>query len=673
MKLLITGGAGFMGSNFIRYILKKYPDYKIINLDKLTYAGNLENLRDVERKPNYKFVKGDICDQKVVDSLAKDSDIIINYAAESVSKNTFLPIWCAGKIKIMTMDELFNNLSKKRKNKVVRRGEVEVINLKHTNYKALSYKGGIGYWMPIKQISRHRYKGKLIKLSQKWGEIEVTPNHSIYDSNFNLTTPLKNPELLGLRNINHISKKDEYLGFRKERLFSLVRILSAYITEGWTSYNKKNGSFHFGVTNGNKKWVFRLKQDLKLLGFNPNITFTKDKLFQLIISNKSFFNFVRKEAGFGSHNKFIPPFIFQLKRIFQEEFFKTMIFGDGETIKNKNYDTLRYTTVSQKNATGFSLLLSLLRYNYSVSIDERFNAYTFRIGGNFNFSLLTKRSKKVSYNDYVYDISVNKLKNFTCGVGNIVVHNTHVDRSIMSPREFAMTDIIGTQTLLEAAKKYKHRLYVQISTDEVFGSTESGKFTENSPFLPNSPYAASKAGGDLLCRAYAITYKMPIIVTHSCNFFGPYQYPEKFIPLFITNLLEGKKVPLYGKGGNIREWIYAEDHCSAIDFILHHGKAGEVYNIGTGWEKSNLEITKLILGGLGKDEKQIEFVKDRPAHDWRYSLDSSKLRSLGWQPKYEFKDALLETIEWYKNNEKWWKPLKSGEYLKYYEKQYKNT
>ncbi len=248
---------------------------------------------------------------------------------------------------------------------------------------------------------------------------------------------------------------------------------------------------------------------------------------------------------------------------------------------------------------------------------------------------------------------------------------THVDRSIMSPRDFAMTDVIGTQTLLEAAKKYKHSRYIQISTDEVFGSIETGKFTEESPFLPNSPYAASKAGGDLLCRAYAVTYEMPIIVTHSANFVGPYQYPEKFIPLFITNLLENKKVPLYGKGGNIREWIYTEDHCAATDLILHQGAVGEVYNIGTGLEKTNLEITKIILKALGKDESSIEFVKDRPAHDWRYSLDFSKLSILGWKPKYDFESALQETVEWYKKNEAWWKPLKSGEYLKYYEEQYK--
>jgi len=331
MRLLVTGGAGFMGSNFIRYILREYPDYKIVNLDKLTYAGNLENLRDIEKNPNYKFVKGDICDSKTVDPLAREADEIINYAAE-----------------------------------------------------------------------------------------------------------------------------------------------------------------------------------------------------------------------------------------------------------------------------------------------------------------------------------------------------THVDRSIISARDFAMTDVIGTQTLLEAAKKYKHPRYIQISTDEVFGSIEKGKFTESSPFLPNSPYAASKAGGDLLCRAYAVTYKMPIIVTHSCNFFGPNQYPEKIIPLFITNLLEGKKVPLYGEGGNTREWIFTEDHCAAIDLILHKGKAGEIYNIGTGEERTNLETTKLILKLLGKDESNIEKVKDRPAHDWRYALDSSKLRALGWKPEYNFKKALEKTVEWYKNNENWWKPLKSGEYLKYYERQYKN-
>ncbi|MBT3690240.1 NAD-dependent epimerase/dehydratase family protein, partial [bacterium] len=207
--------------------------------------------------------------------------------------------------------------------------------------------------------------------------------------------------------------------------------------------------------------------------------------------------------------------------------------------------------------------------------------------------------------------------------------------------------------------------------DEVFGSIKRGKFKEDSSFKPNSPYSASKASGDLLCRSYIKTYDLPIIITHSCNFYGPYQYPEKLIPLFITNLIENKKVPLYGDGKNVREWIYVLDHCRAIDFLLHKGKLGEVYNIGSGVEKKNIEITKLILKELGLGDERIKKVKDRAGHDWRYAVDSTKLRKLGWSAEYDFDDAIRETIRWYQNNDWWWKPIKSGEYLEYYKKQYK--
>lgn len=248
---------------------------------------------------------------------------------------------------------------------------------------------------------------------------------------------------------------------------------------------------------------------------------------------------------------------------------------------------------------------------------------------------------------------------------------THVDRSILDPEAFLKTDIFGTYNLLELAKKYGIKKMIQISTDEVFGSIPQGVFTEKSSFEPNSPYAAAKAGGDLLCRSYFVTYQTPVIVTHSCNFYGTHQYPEKLIPLFITNLLEGKKVPLYGDGTNVREWIHTSDHCRAIDTILHEGKIGEVYNIGSGVEKTNKEITKLILENLGYGEDMIEWVKDRPGHDQRYAIDHSKLSNeLGWQPEKRFEDGIRETIEWYKKNEWWWKKLKSGEYVEYYKKQY---
>jgi len=249
---------------------------------------------------------------------------------------------------------------------------------------------------------------------------------------------------------------------------------------------------------------------------------------------------------------------------------------------------------------------------------------------------------------------------------------THVDRSILEPDAFIKTDIFGTHNLLETVRKYKIKKYLQISTDEVYGSIEKGLFTEQSNLKPNSPYSSSKAGADLLVRAYFKTYELPVLITRSSNNYGPYQYPEKLIPLFITNLIEGKKVPLYGDGLNVRDWLYVLDNCSGIDTVLRQGKLGEVYNIGADNEKTNKEITSIILKELGKDERSIEHVKDRPGHDRRYALDSSKLRKLGWKPEYDFEKAIKETIGWYKNNPDWWKKIKSGEYLEYYKKQYQN-
>ncbi len=250
---------------------------------------------------------------------------------------------------------------------------------------------------------------------------------------------------------------------------------------------------------------------------------------------------------------------------------------------------------------------------------------------------------------------------------------THVDRSIMDPLAFLHTNVIGVYQLLEATHRHGLKKMIQISTDEVFGSVEDGKFTEDSPFLPNSPYSAAKAAGDLLCRSYFITYQTPVVVTHSCNFYGPYQYPEKLISLFITNLLEGKKVPMYGDGKNVREWIYTSDHCRAVDIILHKGVEGGVYNIGTAEEKTNIETAHLLLKEMGLGEEMIEYVKDRPGHDRRYAIDASKLmRELGWKPEVSFEEGVQKTFNWYRENEWWWKKLKTGEYLAYYQKQYKS-
>lgn len=243
-----------------------------------------------------------------------------------------------------------------------------------------------------------------------------------------------------------------------------------------------------------------------------------------------------------------------------------------------------------------------------------------------------------------------------------VVHfaaESHVDRSIADGSTFVRTNVLGTFTLLDYALKHGVRRFIHVSTDEVYGSTPEGSFVETDNLNPSSPYSSSKAGSDLLARSFFITHGLPVIVTRCTNNYGPYQFPEKLIPLFATNLLEGKKVPVYGTGRNVRDWLYVLDHCRAIDFILQHGEPGEVYNIGGGAEKTNLEITEKILELLGKDESMIEYVPDRKGHDFRYSLDFGKLRALGWEPAYTFDDALAATIEWYAENEWWWRPLKT--------------
>lgn len=262
-----------------------------------------------------------------------------------------------------------------------------------------------------------------------------------------------------------------------------------------------------------------------------------------------------------------------------------------------------------------------------------------------------------------------------------VVHfaaESHVDRSIMDPSTFVKTNVLGTQVLLKSALKNRVKRFHHISTDEVFGSLDldnQNKFDENTAYDPRSPYSASKAAADHLVRAYNTTYKLPITITNCADNFGPYQYPEKLVSLAITNLLEGKKVPIYGDGLYVRDWLFVEDHCSAIAAVLQKGKVGETYLIGTDEpDISNLDLVKKILKIMGENEGKIEYVKDRPGHDRRYAIDASKIKKeLGWQPKYNLDGALQITINWFKNNKDWWKKLKNESFNKYYKKQYQNS
>ena len=247
---------------------------------------------------------------------------------------------------------------------------------------------------------------------------------------------------------------------------------------------------------------------------------------------------------------------------------------------------------------------------------------------------------------------------------------THVDRSIVDPGSFAKTDVVGTGILLEEARQAGVKRFLQVSTDEVYGSVETGMSTEEDPLAPRSPYSASKAGGDLLTLSYWTTYRFPVMVSRGSNTYGPNQYPEKFIPLFVTNAIDDQPLPLYGDGRQRRDWLAVQDHCAAIEHILLNGEPGEVYNVGGGNERENLAVAGQLLAFLGKPKSLIRLVEDRPGHDRRYAVDCRKIMKIGWQPTMPFEDGLKGTVEWYRQNESWWRPIKSGEFRAYYEAMY---
>ncbi len=247
---------------------------------------------------------------------------------------------------------------------------------------------------------------------------------------------------------------------------------------------------------------------------------------------------------------------------------------------------------------------------------------------------------------------------------------SHVDRAITDPGHFITTDVYGVYVLLEAAREHGVSRFIQISTDEVYGSVDSGSSGETDPLMPRNPYAASKAGGDRLAYSYFATYGLDVIVTRASNNYGPYQYPEKFVPLFATNAIEDKELPLYGDGRNVRDWLHVDDHCDAIRFLIERGEAGETYNIGGGNERENIDIAQRICDELGKPHALIRLVRDRLGHDRRYSLDTAKLAALGWTPTTPFEDGLRATVRWYADSRAWWEPIKSGDFRDYYLKHY---
>ena len=248
---------------------------------------------------------------------------------------------------------------------------------------------------------------------------------------------------------------------------------------------------------------------------------------------------------------------------------------------------------------------------------------------------------------------------------------THVDRSLIDPLDFVRTNVEGTSVLCEAARRHQHKVFLQVSTDEVYGHVPKGRSRETDQFRPRSPYSASKAGAEMIAQAYSETYGLPVLITRGSNTYGQYQYPEKLIPVLITNAIDGQKLPLYRDGSAVRDFVHVEDHCRAIDLVLHEAPAGGVYNIGTGVETSGRQVAEAVLDIMGKPRGMIEYVADRPGHDYRYALDVDRITQLGWEPRVNLAEGLDRTVRWYQDRQDWWRPLKSGEYWEFYKKNYR--
>ena len=680
-RILVTGGAGFIGSNFVKHIIRECAGCQVIVLDKLTYAGNLENLREIGNNRNYRFVRGDICDRKIVDKLAEDIDCIINFAAEThVDKS------------IMGADDFLQTdiwgtytlLEAVRKHRIERFVQISCYDKKTRTltteglktYKELK-KGDQVFSLnpvtqeieikPIEKVIIQSYKGNMVHFANQRIDLFVTPNHNMFILNTKKKLVIEPAEKASQRSIFYTpegrwrGKEEEYsniTGYDRVKTKDLMYILGIFIGDGFTAYQEKeretktglarkqclkeardrnNGRFKKIEKQGYRKTkmhsyrVFldipesdkcRKKVEETLLSLGIKYHCYKGRAgTHLYFTSKPFMELFN-QCGEGAYNKHIPRWVLDYSPKYLQYLLQGLMDSDG--CNNKIYHTVSKKLVSDicELCIKLNLKPSIHREHSKSFIGGR------KIEGDIYYifvantikSISRQRNKIVSYDGDIWCLKVKDNKNF------IVERNGRLD-------------FCG-------------------NTDEVYGDIKTNSSKETDPLKPSNPYAASKAAADLLVHSYYITYKLPVITIRSSNNFGPFQYPEKVIPLFITNAVGNKNLPLYGDGLNIREWLYVKDNCRAINLVLQKGEEGQIYNVGGGNEKTNLEITHLILGYLKKRESLIQYVKDREGHDRRYSLDSSNIEALGWRPQYKFEEALKETVKWYVENKEWWQKIK---------------
>jgi dTDP-glucose 4,6-dehydratase len=643
----VTGGAGFIGSNFVHHMVKKYPDYEIVVLDKLTYAGRKENLQDIWDKIT--FIKGDIAKKGDVEKAIKNCDCLVNFAAETHVDRSIIE---AGTFVFTDVYGVYNLLEAARKHEI---SKFEQISCYDDATRALTTEGFKTYDQirendlvfslnsrtgeieikPVERVIVQQYKGKMIHFKSKRVDLLVTPNHNMFILNTKKKLVIEPAEKAAGRSFfftpdAHWKGKNEDFFFVKGhdlvKTKDLMYLLGIFIGDGVIAYQEKEVETKTGVQGyrifldipERDKCRKSVEKTLSNLGIKYHSQ--KGKAGEHIYFTSRAFTELFSECGRGAHNKHIPHWALDYSPTFLKHLLQGLLDSNGH---GKVFHTASEKLVRDFCELCFKLNLrptfkkvykeSLIEgrkvrgYSYVISIGERFKQIT---RSNIRF---------VDYDGIIWCLKVRDNKNF------IVERNGKLD-------------FCG-------------------NTDEVYGHIREGSFKEDDKLKPRNPYSATKASAELLCQSYFETYGLPIVITRSSNNYGPYQHPEKLIPKTIVYALLNRSIPVYGKGENIRDWIYVEDNCEAIDLVLHKGKNGEAYNIAAKQELKNIEVVKAILKLLKRPESLIEFVKDRPGHDLRYSLDIGKITELGWGPKVKFDDGIKRTVEWYRHNESWWKPI----------------
>lgn len=691
MGLLITGGMGFIGSNFIRYLARKYPDEVLINYDKLTYAGNPANLEGLQH-PGYRFIRGDISDPEAVShALGTEVDTIISFAAESHVDRSIADATDFIDTNVRGTQVLLE---------AARRRDADFIQISCYDEatRALTRNGFKHYWeisvgdrvlslnrrtgqIEDKEVQRvvvQDYHGEMVHFNSNRIDLLVTPTHAMF-----FTTP-GHPERILVQPASALANRastyiprGRWQGIDKPSLSipelgelatsDLFYTAGVFLGDGFLATQKQirpnktglyraeylkkgrdsKGRFYSPGKIGNMenstltchRIFFDIPQDDKARGrletslekLGIRWTSHNGKAGQHVyFSSESWTRFL-EQLGVGFANKRIPAWMLNYDVKYLRCLFDGLIDSDGMWTANRPV----FSTSSP------ALLAGICELAFKLGLYPRFQAR--KAMSSVLRSGRTIRATTDAYLVYFrqenigIDKDVAHLKPYSGKVWCLTVED---NRNFIVERG-------GTMTFCG-------------NTDEIYGSIDKGSFREDHPLSPSSPYSASKAAADLLCLAYHRTHGLRVKITRSTNNVGPYQFPEKLVPLLVTNALQGKPLPIYGDGRNVRDWIYVEDNCEAIDLVRRSGAVGEVYNIGAKNEKTNLEVAKTILQILGKPETLIRFVEDRPGHDRRYSVDTTRIQALGWRPRHSFQQALGRTVEWYRTREDWWRPNVPG-------------